>query len=154
MAHRFPPTRFDAPICFGVLVAANTWGLEAVLPNLLPSVLAALVGGPTNDAAAEGNDRRVDKHLKQLKSLILVGQQVDGGPLGILVGYLADVLVAAYGNWRKGSNQIPVAQLERPVDLVIGYLEVVKLSSLPYGANVAVQDSLLECDTSVVLSLV
>ena len=48
--------------------------LQAVLPDLLPSVLAALVSAPTNDVAAEENGRRADKQLKQLKSLVLSGQ--------------------------------------------------------------------------------
>ena len=72
-------------------------GLEAVLSKLLPGVLAALVGAPTNDAAAKGNNCRADEQLKRLKSLVISGQQVDGGPLSVLVGYIVDVLVAAYG---------------------------------------------------------
>ena len=116
---------------------------KAVLPKLLPGVLAAL-GAPTNDAATERNHRRTDEELKRRKSLILVGQQIDGGPLDVLVVYLADVLRAAYGYWRKGP------QLERPVDLVVGSLGVSKLLSFPHSPNVAVRDSPLECDTSAV----
>ena len=79
-------------------------GLQAVLPKLLPGVLAALVGAPTNDAAAEGNDRRADEQFKRLKILVLVWQQVDGSPLGVVVGYLTGVIVAAYGHWREGPH--------------------------------------------------
>ena len=79
-------------------------GLQAVLSKLIPGVLLALVGASANDAVAEGNDRRVDEQLKRLKSLVLAGQLVDGGPLGVLVRYLADVLVVAYGHWREGPH--------------------------------------------------
>ena len=136
-----------------MLVAANSWiilGLQAVLPKLLPGVFIALVGAPTNDAAAEGDRRRADEQLKRLKSLFLVGQQVYGGLFGVRVGYLADALVAAYGHWRERAHQVPAAQLERPVDLVVDCLEVSKLLNFPHVANVAVQASLLECDTSAV----
>ena len=122
----------------------------AVLQKLFPGVLAALVGAPTNDAAAEGNGRRADEQLRRLKSLVLAGQQVDDGALGVLVGYLVDVLVAAYGHWREEPHQVPVAQLERLTDLVVGRLGVSKLLSFPHGANVAIRDSPLECDTSAV----
>ena len=88
-------------------------GLQVLLSNLLPDVLAALGGKPTSDAADEGDDHRADEQPKRLKILVLVGQQVDGGPLRVLVGYLADVLVAAYGHWREGPYQIPLVQLER-----------------------------------------
>ena len=43
------------------------------------------------------------------EELGLVGQQVDGSPFSVLVGYLADVLVAAYGHWRERRHQMPVA---------------------------------------------
>ena len=128
----------------------NNTDLQATLPKLIPGVLAAFVGGPTNDAAAEGNKRRADEQLKRLESLVLVGQQVDGGLLGVLVGYLPDVLVAAYGHWREGPHQVPVAQLERPTDLVVGCLGVSKLLRFPHGVNVAIRDSPLECDPSAV----
>ena len=39
----------------------NNTGLQAILLKLLPGVLVALVGAPTNDEAAEGNNRRADK---------------------------------------------------------------------------------------------
>ena len=100
----------------------NNTALQAILPKLLPGVLAARVGALTNDAGAEGNNRQADEQLKRLKRLVFDGQQVDGGPLGVLVGYLADVLVAAYGHWREGSHQVPVAQVERPADLVVAVL--------------------------------
>ena len=96
-------------------------GLQAVLPKLLPGVLATLVGAPKNDAATEGDDRRADKQLNQLKSLILVGQKVDGGPLGVLDSHFADVFIAAYGHWCEGLHQILVAQLERPTDFKLDY---------------------------------
>ena len=73
-------------------------GLQAVLSDLLPGVLAALVDAPTKDVATEMDDRRADEQLKRLKSLVLVGQQVDGGPLRVLVGDLAEVPVAAYSH--------------------------------------------------------
>ena len=82
----------------------NNIGLQGILPKLLPGVLAAHVGVSTNDAAAEGNDRRADEQLKRLKNFVRVGQQVDGGSLGALISYLADVLVAAYGHWRERSH--------------------------------------------------
>ena len=125
-------------------------GLQAVLPKLPPGVLAALVGTPTNDTTVGGNGCRSDEQLKLLKSLVLVAQQVDGGPLGVLVGYLADVLVATYGRWREGPHQVPVAQLKRSVDLLVGCLRVRKLLNFPHGANVAVRDSPFECNTSAV----
>ena len=120
-------------------------GLQAVLPKLLSGVLAALIGALKNDTAAEGNDCLADEQLKQLKSLVIIGQQADGGSFGVFVGYLADVLVADYDHWREGSHQV-----ERPADLVAGCLGVSKLLSFPHGANVAVQDSPLECDIGVV----
>ena len=107
----------------------NNTGLQAILPKLLPGVLAAFVGAPTNDAATEGNYRRADKQFKQLKSLILASQQVDSGSLGVIVDYLSDVLVAAYGYWREGPHQVPVAQLQRPVDLEVGCPGMSKLLS-------------------------
>ena len=116
-------------------------GEQEGLPKLLPGVLPALVGAPINDATAEGNDRRADEQLKRLKSLVLVGQQVDGGPLHVFVGYLADLLVATYGHWRERPHQVPVAQLERPTGLLVGCLGVSKLSRFFHGTNVAVQDS-------------
>ena len=129
----------------------GTTGLQAALPKLLPGVLATLVGAPTNDAVAKGDDHRDDKQLKRLKSLVLVDQSVDGVPLGILVGYLADVLVVTYGHWCEGPHHVPVAQLERPVDLVVGCLEVSKLLSFPHRVNLAaVRDSPLQCDTGAV----
>ena len=38
----------------------NDTGLQAELPELLPSVLATLVGPPTNDTADKGDDRRAN----------------------------------------------------------------------------------------------
>ena len=128
----------------------NNISLQPVLLKLLRGVLTTLVGALTNDAAAEGIDRRADEQLKRLKSLVLAGQHVDGGPLGVLVGYLADVLLVAYDHWRKGPHQVPVAQLERPADFVVGYLGVSRLLSFPHGTNVVVRDSLLECNTNAV----
>ena len=107
--------------------------LQVVPPKLLPDVLVPFVSAPTNDAATEGNCRRSDEQLKRLQSFVLVGQQVDGGPLGVLVGYLAGVRVAAYGHWREGSHEVPVAKRERPVHRVVGCLRVRKLLSFPRG---------------------
>ena len=87
--YAFGYTDLLRPVGGGELL--DTTGLQAVLPKLLPGVLAALVGAPTNDAAAEGNDCRADEQLQRLKSLVLVGQQVDGG-LGVFVGYLPTYL--------------------------------------------------------------
>ena len=56
-------------------------GLQAVLPKLLPIVLAALVDASTNDAVAGGNDRRADEQSKRLKSSVFA-DQADGGPEG------------------------------------------------------------------------
>ena len=113
-------------------------GLQVAMPKLLPGVLTALVGVPTGDTAAEGNDRRADEQSKRLKSSVLFGQQVDGDPLCVLVDYLAEVLVAAYGHRHEGPHQVPVSQLEQPADRVVGCLGVSKLLSFPHGANVAV----------------
>ena len=77
-------------------------------------------------------------------------QSLNGSPLDVLVGYLADVLVAAYGQWLERPHQVPVAQLERPVDLVVGCLGVGELLSFPHRANVEVRDRPPECDTSAV----
>ena len=76
-----------------------------------PGVLAALFGMPTNYAATKGNDRSADEQLKRLESLVLASQQVNGGPLGEFVGYLADVLVAAFDHWREGPVWVPVTPL-------------------------------------------
>ena len=124
--------------------------LRAVLPKLLPDLLRTLVGVPTNDAVAEGDRRRANEPLKRLKSLAFIGQQIDVGSLGVLGVYLADVRVAAYGHWREGPHQVPVAQLEKPADVMVACLGVGKLSSLPHGANVAVRDSSLEYYMSAV----
>ena len=62
---------------------------QDVLSELLPGVLTALVDAPTNDSATEGDEHRADKQLKRPESLVLVGQQVDGGPFSVLVDYLA-----------------------------------------------------------------
>ena len=48
--------------------------LQAVLSKLLPGVLAALVGTPTNESATDWNDRRADEQLKRLKSLRFVDE--------------------------------------------------------------------------------
>ena len=69
---------------------------------------------------------------------------------GVLAA-LADVLlVAAYDHWCEGPHQAPVAQLKRPIDLVVDSLGVSELLSLPRGANVAIRDSPFESDTSAV----
>ena len=81
---------------------------------------------------------------------MLVGQQVDGGPLGVLVGYVAAVFVAAYGHWREGPHQVPVAPMERPAGRLVGCLGVGKLLSFPHGANVTVRDSPLKSDINAV----
>ena len=94
--HTFEHTDFLLRVGGGELLE-NT-GLQAVLSDLLPGVLAALVDAPTKDVATEMDDRRADEQLKRLKSLVLVGQQVDGGPLRVLVGDLAEVPVAAYSH--------------------------------------------------------
>ena len=60
--------------CVGGGKHLDNTGFEAVLPNLLPGVPAAFIGAPSNDVAAEGDGRRADLQLKQLKSLISVGQ--------------------------------------------------------------------------------
>ena len=121
--------------------------LKAVVPKLLSGVLAALVGALTNDAATEGNGRRADEQLKRLKNLVLVDQQVDGSSLGALIGYLADVFVAAYGgHWCDGPHQVPVAHLDRPADRLVGCPGVRKLLSFSHGANIAVGKRPLECD--------
>ena len=125
-------------------------GFQAVRLELFPAVLAVVFGASTNDAAAEEDEHRVDKQPKRLNSLIVVGQQVDGGPLGVLVGYLTEVLVAAYGHWRKGPYPDPVIQLVRPDNLVGGCLGVSKLDCLPHGVNVAVRDSPLGYHSSAV----
>ena len=111
-----------------VLVATNSHWREglyqvpiaAVLPKLLPGELTALVGAPTNDTASKRDDYRADKQLKRLKNLVL----------GALVGYLADIILAAFGHWRERFHQVPVAQLERPIDFMVGCLGVRKLLSL------------------------
>ena len=125
-------------------------GLQAVLPKLVPGVLAALVGAPTNDAAAEENDRQANEQFKRLKSFVLADQNVDSGPLGVLVGYLVDVLVATYSHSREGPHEGPVAQLERAADLVADYLGVSKLLSFPHGANTEVRHSPFEWDTGTI----
>ena len=45
---------------------------------------------------------------------------------------------------------VPVSQLKRSVDLVVGWLRVSKLSILSHGANVAVRDIPLEWDINAV----
>ena len=148
-----PPHAFghtDLLRCVGGRELLDNTGLQAVLPEPLLGVLAALIVAPTNDVAAEGNGRQSDEQLKRLNSLVLDGQQLDGSPLGILVGYHADVIVAAYGHWHEGLHQVPLAQLEKPVDLDVGCLGVRKLLNLHHGVNVAVQDTPLECDISAV----
>ena len=116
IAHKVLPTHLDTPIRWhvGGGETLDKTGLQAVRPELSPAVLAALVGAPTDVASAEGDARRPDEQSKRLKSLIVVGRQVDGGPLDVLVGYNTDVLVAAYGHWREGLSQDPAIQLERP----------------------------------------
>ena len=101
--------------------------LQAVLPKLLRDVLAALVGTPTNNVAAQGDGCRSDEQLKRLKSLILAGQQIDGGSPSVPVRYIAGVPKAAYGHWREGPRYVPVVQLERPDDLAVSCLGVSKL---------------------------
>ena len=114
-------------------------------------MIAARVGTPTNDVTTEGDSRLADEQWKRLKSLLCVCQQVDGDPLRVLVGYLADVLISTYSHWRRERPlKVPVAQPESPVDLVVGCLEVSKLLSLPHGTNVAVRDSSLKCDTNTI----
>ena len=54
------------------------------------------------------------------------------------IAALTDILVDAYGHWREEPHQVPVAQLERTADLVVGCLGVSKLLSFPHGANVSV----------------
>ena len=126
-------------------------GLQAVLPEVLPGVIAARVGTPTNDVTTEGDSRLADEQWKRLKSLLCVCQQVDGDPLRLLVGYLADVLISTYSHWRRERPlKVPVAQPESPVDLVVGCLEMSKLLSLPHGTKVAVRDSSLKCDTNTI----
>ena len=142
MVHRALPTRSKTPrfcTCVGGDEIFDTAGLQAELPGRFLGVLAARVGTPTNDVTTEGDSRLADEQWKRLKSLHLCWSTVDGDPLRVLVGYLADVLISTYGHWR-----------ERPVDLVVGCLEVSKLLSLPNGTNVAVQDSSLECDTNTI----
>ena len=136
--------------CVGGDEIFDNAGLQAVLPELLPGVLAARVGTPTNDVTTEGDSRLADEQWEERKSLLCVCQQVDGDPLRVLVGYLADVLISTYGHWRERPHQVPVAQPEKPVDLVVGCLEMSKLLSLPNGTNVAVQDSSLKCDTNTI----
>ena len=126
-------------------------GFQAVRPKLLLGVLASLASAPTNNAATERNERQAEKQLKQLESLVLVGRQVDGCPLGVLVGYVAGVLLAAYDHWREGPYQVPVAQLERVADLMNDCHGVSKLLSFPHGTYVAIRNNLLECNTSAVL---
>ena len=87
---------------------------------------------------------------KRLNNLVLVSQQGDGSSLSVLVDYLADVLVTVYGHWHEEPHQVPITQLERPVDHVVGWPGVSKLLSFSYGANVAVRDSPLERDISAV----
>ena len=69
--------------CVGGDEIFNNAGLQAVLPELLPGVLAARVGTPTNDVTTEGDSRLADEQWKQLKSLLCVCHQVDGDPLPI-----------------------------------------------------------------------
>ena len=87
---------------------------------------------------------------ERLNSLVLFSQQVDGGSLSVLVGYLADVLVTAYGHWHEEPHQVPVTQLEKSVDLVLGWLGMSKLLSFFHSANVAIRNRPLECDISTV----
>ena len=136
--------------CVGGDEIFDNAGLQAVLPEVLPGVLAARVGTPTNDVTTEGDSRLPDEQWKRLKSLLCVCQQIDGDPLRVLVGYLADVLISTYSNWRERPHQVPVAQPERPVDPVVGCLEVSKLLSLSRGTNVAVRGSSLKYDTNTI----
>ena len=137
-----PPHAFghtDLLRCVGGGERLDNTSLQAVLPVLLPGVLATLVCAPTNDKAAKRNARRANEQLNVLESLGFDGQQVNGGSLG--------VLVASYDHWGERPNQVPVAQLEGTIDLVVGCVGVSKLLSLLHGANVAVRDNSLECDT-------
>ena len=156
-AHKYvaqsPPHAFghtDWLRCAGGGKRLDNTGLQAALPKLFRDVLTALVGAPTNNTTAQEDDCRSDEQLKRLKSLTLVGQQVDGGSLSVPVGYFADVPKAAYGHWREGPHYVPVVQRERPDDLAVSCLGVSKLLSFAVGVNVAVRDSPPECDASAV----
>ena len=153
MMHRVLPTRSNTPICCGVLVAANSWIIPIAKQdcrNSPPGVLAALVGAPTNDVTAEGYDRRADEQLRQLKTLGSCWSTSRRRSTWCIRRLPCNVLVAVYGHWREGPHQVPVAQLERPDDLVVGCLGVSKLLSFHHGANAAVRDSPRKCDTSAV----
>ena len=80
-------------------------GLQAVLTKLLPS--PPLSARQRTMPPPKRNDRRADEQLKLLESLVFSGQQVDGGPFGALVSYLADVPVAAYSHWREALIRSP-----------------------------------------------
>ena len=75
-SHAFGHT--DLLRCAGCGELLDNTGLQAGLPELFFGVLAGLVGAPINDAATEWGGHRADEQLKRLKSLVLVGQQVDG----------------------------------------------------------------------------
>ena len=58
--------------CVGGDEIFDNAGVQAILPELLPGVLAARVGTPTNDVTTEGDSRLADKQWKRLKSLLCV----------------------------------------------------------------------------------
>ena len=58
--------------CVGGDEIFDNAGVQAILPKVLPGVLAARVGTPTNDVTTEGDSRLADKQWKRLKSLLCV----------------------------------------------------------------------------------
>ena len=68
---------------------------------------------------------------------MLVLQQMDLHPLGVLVGNLCGIRAAPEGLWSSGSHQICKNELERKLDLVVDGLEMSQLVTLAHSAHVA-----------------
>ena len=68
-----------------------------------------------------GGDLLINTGLQEILSEFLPG----------VLAALADLLVVAYYHWSGGPDPVPVAQLERPIDLMVDCFEVSTLLPSP-----------------------
>lgn len=112
--------------------------LQAVSVTYFASIFTVHVSANPDDSTAQENPRRADVELKLSKSLIISANQVNGGPLGQLVGNLTHIFVTSVSCRTKWLNQISVYSMKGSLHIsVFGLLGVGQLAAFPYGTNVA-----------------
>ena len=90
--------------------------------------------------------------MKRDKGWVFAAEKVDCGPLGELVGDLADQLVSSTNRPFEGAYEVSVHEVQgRNIDDVFGFFGASQLATFPHRADVIICNRTVECDATAVL---